>query len=113
MMAMSNATIEELIKKRDLLLMELGSLRHMLHGSWVERFSTCSRKGCRCKQGERHGPRHYLVIREDGRQRQKYVPNAQVDSAKRGVAEYQRFGEIANEITQLNLVLMKEKAYED
>ncbi len=85
----------------------------MLHGSWVERFSVCSRKTCRCKQGELHGPRHYVVIRENGKQRQKYVPNAQVDSAQMGIAEYQRVGEIVDRITQLNLALMKENAYED
>ncbi len=101
------------MKERDLLLKELGSLRHMLHGSWVERFSVCSRKACRCKQGELHGPRHYVVIRENGKQRQKYVPNAQVDSARMGIAEYQRVGEIVDRITQINLALMKENAYED
>jgi hypothetical protein len=110
---MSNTTIEEIKKERDLLLKELGSLRHILHGSWVERFSTCSRKECRCKQGELHGPRRYLVIREEGKQRQKYVPKSQVDPAQRGIAEYHRVGEIVDRITQLNLTLMKENAYED
>lgn len=110
---MSNITIEKLREERASLLAELATLPHMLHGSWVERFSVCSRKGCRCRQGERHGPRHYLVVRENGAQRQKYIPNAQVDAAKAGLAEYQRVREIVDRITQINLALIKERAYED
>lgn len=94
-------------------MVELSSLPHMLHGSWVERFSVCSRPGCRCKRGERHGPRHYLVVRESGKQRQKYVPNAQVDAARAGVAAHHRVLGIIEQVTQINLLLMKDGAYED
>ena len=110
---MSNTTLKELLDERARLLTELGSLPHMLHGSWVERFSTCARPGCRCHSGDRHGPRHYLVVSEGGRQRQKYVPNSQVDAAQTGLAEYRRVREIVDRITQINLTLMKEGAYED
>ena len=110
---MSNKTIKELLDERGRLLAELGSLSHMLHGSWVERFSVCSRPGCRCHSGDRHGPRHYLVVREEGRQRQKYVPNSQVAAAQTGLAEYRRVREIVDRITQINLALMKAEAYEN
>ncbi len=111
---MSNENVEQLLNERDLLLLELGRLPHLLHGSWVERFSVCSRPGCRCQRGgPRHGPRHYLVIREEGQQRQKYIPNSQVTAAKTGLSEYQRLREIVDRITQINLALIKEKAYED
>lgn len=113
MRGMSNITVEKLKEERALLLGELGTLPHMLHGSWVERFSVCSRKDCRCRRGERHGPRRYLVIREGGRQRQKYVPNSQVDAALAGLQEHKRVREIVDRITQINLQLMKERAYED
>jgi hypothetical protein len=110
---MSNKTVRNLLNERALLLAELGKLHRMLHGSWVERFSVCSRAGCRCHSGERHGPRHYLVVREKGRQRQKYIPNAQVAAAQTGLAEYHRVREIVDRITHINLALMKENAYED
>ena len=96
-----------------MILSELATLPHMLHGSWVERFSVCSRKDCRRRQGERHGPRRYLVVRENGKQRQKYIPNSQVDAALAGLAEHKRVREIVDRITQINLQLMKERAYED
>jgi hypothetical protein len=110
---MSNKTLKKLLDERTRLLAELATLPHMLHGSWVERYSVCSRPGCRCHSGHRHGPRHYLVVREDGRQRQKYVPNSQADAARAGLAEYQRACGIVDRITQINLTLINEGAYED
>ena len=110
---MSNTTVKKLREERALILSELATFPQMLHGSWVERFSVCSRKDCRCRRGERHGPRHYLVVREDGKQRQKYVPNSQVDAALAGLQEHKRVREIVDRITQINLQLMKERAYED
>ena len=110
---MSTQSVKKLLKQRALLLAELSRLPHLLHGSWVERFSVCSRADCRCRRGERHGPRHYLAVRENGRQRQKYVPNSQVAAAQAGRGEYQRLREIVDEITRINLALMKENAYED
>ena len=110
---MSNRTVQELLNERGLLLAELGGLPRMLHGSWVERFSTCSRPRCRCHSGDRHGPRHYLVVREKGRQHQKYIPNGQVAAARTGLAEYHRAREIVDRITHINLALMKKGAYED
>ncbi len=110
---MSNKTIEKLLNERTKLLAELGTLSRMLHGSWVERFSVCSRPNCKCHKGHKHGPRHYLVIHENGQQRQKYIPNAQVTAALAGRSEYSRVCEIIDRITHINLVLMKDNAYED
>jgi len=110
---MSNSTVKKLLKERAQLLAQIGTLAHMLHGSWVERFSVCSRTNCRCHQGDRHGPRHYLVVCEHGRQRQKYVPNSQVVAAKKGRHAYSRLCEIVDRITTINLALMKEDAYEN
>ncbi len=110
---MSNKNVKKLLNERARLLSELGALPYMLHGSWVERFSVCTRVNCRCHKGHLHGPRHYLVIREDGRQRQKYVPNSQVAAAQAGLVEHRRACEIIDRITHINLALMKEDAYED
>ena len=105
---MANTTKEKLLKERAELLAEIGTLSQILHGSWVERYSVCSRPDCRCHSGDRHGPRHYLVVNEKGRQRQKYVSNAQVEDAQTGLAQYRRLQEIVERITHLNLTLMKE-----
>lgn len=36
---------------------------------WVR----CGRAGCRCKQGELHGPYSYRFVREGGRLRKRYI----------------------------------------
>ena len=105
---MSTPTEKELRKERAELLEELATLSRLLHGSWVERYSVCSRPDCKCRRGARHGPRHYLVVSEAGRQRQKYVANSQVKAAREGLAQHRRLRQIVDRITQLNLKLMKE-----
>ena len=105
---MASTSTEKLFKERSDLLAELGRLSQLLHGSWVERYSTCSRPGCKCHRGQRHGPRYYLVVNEKGRQRQKYVSTSRVEVAQIGLAQYRRLQEIVDRITHLNLALMKE-----
>ena len=109
---MSRGTAEKLLEERARLLAELGTLSRLLHGSWVERYSVCSREDCKCRQGERHGPRRYLVVNQGGRQRQKYVANAQVPVAREGLAQYRRLREIVERITHINLAVMKEPELE-
>ena len=105
---MSTRTAKRLLEERAKLLAELATLSRLLHGSWVERYSVCSREDCRCRRGERHGPRRYLVVNEAGRQRQKYVANAQVPVALEGLAQYRRLREIVDRITHINLTMLKE-----
>jgi len=109
---MSSECAKKILSERARLLGELGTLSRILQGSWVERYSVCSRADCKCRHGERHGPRRYLVINEEGRQRQKYVPNSQVVCVLEGLAQYRRVRMIVTRITQLNLALMKENAHE-
>jgi hypothetical protein len=110
---MSSPQIDQLLARRTSLLEELSTLSHLIRGSWFERFATCSRPNCSCHSGRRHGPRYYLVIHEQGRQRQKYVPAAQILVAMDGIEQYHRLHEIVEEITRINLALIKEKAYAD
>jgi hypothetical protein len=110
---MANARITELVDKRARLLEEMSSLTQMLHGSWVERYSVCARKGCRCHQGELHGPRYYVVVNEEGRQRQRYVPLSHVPVALEGIEQHRRLQAIVEEITRINLELMKERSHGD
>ena len=109
---MASKTAKILLEERARLLAELGTLSRLLHGSWVERYSVCSRAGCKCRRGERHGPRRYLVVNEAGHQRQKYVQNSRVDAAMKGLSQYRRLQEIVDRITHINLILMKEDEYE-
>jgi hypothetical protein len=102
--------IDEISTEKKVLLEEISSLGDILHGSWVERYTTCSNKKCRCHKNAkyRHGPRRYLVINENGRQRQKYIATPLVDKTHKGIRQHHRLKEIVDRLTAINLVLMKE-----
>ncbi len=96
-------------RERTRLLEELSTLSLLLRGSYLERFSTCSRPNCSCHQGKRHGPRRYVVITRDKAQRQIYVPQTQVDIVRAGIQQYHRLLEIVDRITAINLELMQRR----
>jgi len=99
-------------EKRDALLTEMASLRGLLNGSLVQRYSTCSRKNCACHTGKRHGPRLYLAATGEEGQRQTYIPVACAAGAAEGVAQGKRLRAIVREVTALNLRLLREKPAE-
>ncbi len=85
----------------------------VLHGTWVERYTVCSRKNCKCHYGEKHGPRYHLAVMEDGKQRQHYIRMGNKDLAMKGLEHNRIVEQILQKMTKINLELMKEGAYED
>lgn len=53
-------------------------------------FTRCGKPSCRCNEGHRHGPYAVLRWREDGRQRRRYVKQADVERVRAVVAERHR-----------------------
>lgn len=99
--------LQRLLEKRRRLLEELAGLSLVVQGSYLERFSTCVRKQCACHQGKKHGPRSYLVVYRDRKQRQVYVPQAQREAIRRGLRQHRRLVAIVRQITDVNLKLMR------
>lgn len=110
---MSNTKIEKLLQRRKQLAKELSSHAGVLHGTWVERYTVCSRKGCKCHRGEKHGPRYHLAVMENGKQKQHYIRMANKELAIEGLHHDQNIEQILQELTKINLELMKQGAYED
>ena len=107
MSTLSDEQAVSLRAERGKLLEELSRLCLLIHGSYFERYSTCSRKACACHEGRRHGPRAYVALRSAGRPGQRYVPRSQVSAVQKGVEQYQRLLQVADRITQVNLTLMR------
>jgi len=107
MSTLSDEQAASLRSERDQLLAELSRLSLLIHGSYFERYSTCSRRGCACHEGRRHGPRGYVALRSAGRPAQHYVPRSQVHAVQKGVAQHRRLLQVADRITQVNLALMR------
>jgi len=108
----TNPSDRRLIRQRQKLLGELAQLSLLLRASYLERFSTCVRPQCECHRGKKHGPRAYLAVYRDKRQRQVYVPQSEQDAVRRGLRQYQRLEEIVQAITEINLQLMRAGGFE-
>ncbi len=108
---MSSETIQKLMERRQRLVEELTQHAAVLHGTWVERYTVCTRPNCACHRGEKHGPRYHLAVMENGKQRQHYIRLAQREQALKGLEHNRIIEEILQEITKINLELMKEDAY--
>jgi len=108
-----NASSKKLVAKRRRLLQKLEGLTLLVHGSYLERFSTCSRNGCACHQGKKHGPRGYVVVHREGRQRQVYVPQEQVAVIRKGLRQHQQVLALLREVTDINLKLMRDGLLEE
>ena len=75
----------------------------MLQGSLSATTRTCGQPGCRCQQGQRHGPHTYLTFKTaEGRSSAVYVPAVGVREAQAGVAAWKRFWVLAAELAALN-----------
>lgn len=113
MAKLSTGKVDELCAERHELLLELGTLCTLIHGSVFERFSVCSRPNCSCHDGNRHGPRTYLAVGGGGGQRQHYVPVSQVAAAHEAVRQYDRLRRIVDRITRINLELLRGGSLEE
>jgi hypothetical protein len=105
-----NQTNRKLIQKRQVLLERLAALQLLVQGSYLERFSSCSRPNCSCHNGRKHGPRSYLVVYEGKKQRQIYVPQAQRKPIQEGIRQHEELRALVKEITRINVRLMRERA---
>lgn len=110
---MSSNKIKKLLQRRRQLAKELSSHAGVLQGSWVERYTVCSRKDCKCHRGEKHGPRYHLAVMEKGKQKQHYIRKGNKELVMKGLEHNRLIEQILQELTQINLELMKEGAYED
>ena len=97
----------KLVARRRRLLGQLAGLPLVVHGSYLERFSTCARARCACHRGDTHGPRAYVVVYRGGRQRQVYVPRDQVRAVRLALRHDARAQELLRQITDINLALMR------
>lgn len=107
MSSLSSKEEKSLIREREKLLGELARLTLLIHGSYFERYSTCSRKGCECHKGKRHGPRAYVAERKDGRPKQHYIKKDQTEAVREGIGQYRRMLQITDRVSEINLELAR------
>lgn len=104
---MTPAQVAALRRERERLVAQLSGFSQVLHGSYLARFSTCSRAGCVCHSGRRHGPRAYVVVRAGKTQRQHYMAQGQIVAVRKAIAQYHRLMALVDRISTINLQLMR------
>ena len=88
----------------------MASLGPVLRGSLIERYTQCGKPGCKCMQGEKHGPAYYLTVSyAKGKTRQVYVPKGLQPLAERWVRNYHDAMTVLEEISNINLELIRRK----
>jgi hypothetical protein len=80
-----------------------------LRGAVHSDLRQCSKLGCRCRQGELHGPYTYLSVYGEGRTRTVYVPQALAVVTSEHVEATRRGEALMAEISQVNLELLRRR----
>ncbi len=70
----SSLSVRQLRARRRRLAAALADPQASLEGSLVSQMRRCGKEGCRCAQGELHGPYVYLSISRGSDRRLLYVP---------------------------------------
>lgn len=100
-------SVQQLRARRRQLARTLQDLETTLRGSLVSQGRRCGKEGCRCGQGELHGPYVYLSVgRVGGTGRLLYIPTELVAVVRRRVERTGRIDGVLGEISAINLELL-------
>lgn len=103
---LSSVSTRTLLDRRRRLVARLGEAELLLTGSLVEQTRRCGKAGCRCAEGEPHGPYVYFAPRTAGRGRLRYVPAALVEVVRRCVQTGVEVEGVLAEISAINAELL-------
>jgi hypothetical protein len=100
-------SVAEMRQRRARLARRLGRRGEIMKGSLVMRWTRCGGAGCRCSEGQKHGPYLYVSVFREGRTRSVYVPQHLEGEVRRWVENAQEVERDVAEITWLNAVLLR------
>jgi hypothetical protein len=107
---MSGQEVARLLELRRRAAERLGEVTEVMRATLLERMTQCSRPGCKCMRGEKHGPAYYVTVSyPKGRTRQVYVPKDRKKVAQAWIRNYHRVWDVLEEISRLNLELLRLK----
>ena len=99
---LARAGAAELRARRATLAARLPQAAGFLPGSLVEQRRRCGKEGCRCTQGELHGPYTYLQVAG----RLVYVPASLAQAVAQHVEASGLLRDLLEEISAINLELL-------
>ena len=96
----------QLRARRRTLAAGLGDVQQVLAGSLTEQSRRCGRPGCRCAEGEPHGPYAYFSPRRAGRAGLRYVPASLAGVVRRYLQRGEQVEAVLAEISAINAELL-------
>lgn len=98
-------TVRQLRASRARLARQLPNVEVTLRGALQRQTRRCGKEGCRCAEGELHGPYIYLSVRMGERSGLLYVPADVAENITRRVEMTGRIEAVLAEISAINLEL--------
>ena len=104
---MSDSTAA-LLHRRQALVKKLARLEPLiLRGSLIERYKRCGHPGCKCQQGQGHGPKYYLSVSQAGsRPEMDYVPEEYSQQVSDYLQNFQKVRQVLEQICNINRELL-------
>ncbi len=99
-------SVRQLRARRRAAAARLGDVQQVLAGTLTEQSRRCGRPGCRCADGEPHGPYAYFTPRPAGRGRARYVPAALAAVVRRYLQRGAAVEAVLAEISAINAELL-------
>ena len=103
---LSSLSLRQLRARRRRLAEALADPGVSLKGSLVSQMRRCGKEGCRCAQGELHGPYVYLSISRGSDRRLLYVPAELADVVRHHVSLTELIEATLAAISTINLELL-------
>ena len=102
---------QRLLERRRKAVAKLGDVSEVLRASLLERLTQCGKGACKCMSGQKHGPAYYLTVSyAKGKTRQVCVAKEHKAVAQTWIENYRRVWAALEEISQVNLELLRLKA---
>ena len=100
-----------LLLRRQALVKQLVRLEPViLRGSLIERYKRCGHPGCKCQQGQGHGPKYYLSISQAGsRPEMDYVPEQFTKQVSDYLQNFQKVRQVLERICNINRELLRRR----
>jgi hypothetical protein len=109
---MDTKTIQQLKRRKRALEQRMGSLTPLMRGTVVELATTCGHATCRCAQGGEKHKKTYFSVSAKGKTKLIYVGKERAALARRYADTYKALAELIDEMTLVNMELLRRNALE-
>lgn len=99
------SALERRVRSR---LTQIVSAQGLLRGTLLQRERGCGNPRCRCAAGQKHRAL-YLLLREEGKLRQLYIPAAYETRVRQWVANHQQLKGLLRELSDVHWQQVKQR----